>query len=304
MLFFQPSSSNSSAYIVGSLICYSSQSSSESSASPQVEYRHKCDFKLIGSGKYGQVYEVEYEGKVYAAKQYNADISVEGLSKIFGTIKCIQHENVVSYFNVYNKIDTDKPNIEHAVVFMDKIHSNLPTVIEDKSRDLDLHTTISIFKDIAHGLDFLHGQKIFHCDLIPNNVLLTDNLRAKVSDYGNICVTPIHEACTCHQDSYVCDYLPPEIIAGSPPAASVDVFSCGHMLLYLVLREQPHRLKRAVFIRNGNSLARSELERREDYVNEVGQKYGTHALCSVIKSCLDNDPNKRPDVTSFFSITL
>jgi serine/threonine protein kinase len=39
-------------------------------------------------------------------------------------------------------------------------------------------------KDIAAGMDYLHTMNIIHRDLKPGNVLLTDQMRAKIADFG------------------------------------------------------------------------------------------------------------------------
>jgi serine/threonine protein kinase len=37
---------------------------------------------------------------------------------------------------------------------------------------------------ICHGLHYLHQEKIVHLDLNPANILLDDNLVAKIADFG------------------------------------------------------------------------------------------------------------------------
>lgn len=43
---------------------------------------------------------------------------------------------------------------------------------------------LSIALDISRGLCYLHSQCILHGDLKPSNVLLDENMQAKISDFG------------------------------------------------------------------------------------------------------------------------
>ena len=57
----------------------------------------------------------------------------------------------------------------------------------DKSQPtLDLPTKYRILADVAKGMMHLHDRKppVMHRDLEPSNVLLDENLRAKVADFG------------------------------------------------------------------------------------------------------------------------
>ena len=277
--------------------------SSGSSCSPVVhsftcdDVSIKYELKKIGNGKYGQVFEAKHEDAVYAAKEY-FDISCKNLSEKFVKLMDLHHENIVTYYGVYNMIHCDGSN--HAVAFMELVDQSLSNVVEDKSRIIDQFTTLSILCDIASGLNFLHKQDIFHCDLIPNNVLVTAKLRAKVSDYGNTRVNPIHTA-VIPQDRFVCDYLPPEALEGSAHDAKVDVFSFGHLLMYIILRRQPHGLLKPV----ENQVARSEWERREKYTTEMSEKIGNGALRPLLdwmKLCVENEPSNRPHFSQLLAL--
>lgn len=48
-------------------------------------------------------------------------------------------------------------------------------------------STIDLFKwtyDVACGMEFLHEKKIIHGDLANRNILLTEDLVAKIGDFG------------------------------------------------------------------------------------------------------------------------
>uniref|UniRef100_A0A1I8GLA3 Protein kinase domain-containing protein n=1 Tax=Macrostomum lignano TaxID=282301 RepID=A0A1I8GLA3_9PLAT len=49
---------------------------------------------------------------------------------------------------------------------------------------LDEETAWNYFRDIVSGLEYLHFQKIVHRDIKPSNLLLTDDGRIKIADFG------------------------------------------------------------------------------------------------------------------------
>ena len=57
----------------------------------------------------------------------------------------------------------------------------------DESCDLDWATSYKIMRGICEGLKHLHtaqGTPIFHMDLKPANILLDNNMTAKIGDLG------------------------------------------------------------------------------------------------------------------------
>ena len=40
------------------------------------------------------------------------------------------------------------------------------------------------FRDVVHGLEYLHYQKVIHRDIKPSNLLRADNGEVKIADLG------------------------------------------------------------------------------------------------------------------------
>ena len=49
-------------------------------------------------------------------------------------------------------------------------------------------TTLDDFRRIAAqvltGLEYLHEEKVVHCDVKPQNVMVAENGKVKITDYG------------------------------------------------------------------------------------------------------------------------
>ncbi|XP_010490083.1 PREDICTED: receptor-like kinase TMK4 [Camelina sativa] len=70
--------------------------------------------------------------------------------------------------------------------FGEVYYGELPDADEREGRQED-EQRVTIALDVAHGLDYLHNlaQKCYiHRDLKPDNILLGDDMRAKIADFG------------------------------------------------------------------------------------------------------------------------
>ena len=49
---------------------------------------------------------------------------------------------------------------------------------------LNWERRLEIIVGVAKGVAYLHGQEVIHRDLKPSNILLDENWRAKIADFG------------------------------------------------------------------------------------------------------------------------
>ena len=244
---------------------------------------------VLGNGTYGDVLEVEYKGHIYAAKKYRIASLGSATLREHEILARIRHPNIVQY-NGICKFATDKST----VIVMKRMEKNLTTFLMEGS-DIGMAKIIQILNDVAKGLDYLHSQTpaIIHRDLTADNVLLNRNGTAKISDFGN---SQMKDEL---QISYpgTLDYMPPEALEGGECDDKLDMFSFGHLAIHVMLQRRPHPLLRPTYTVAGRLTPRTEVERRQHYVDEVKSMLvggDTHPLYQIIISCLQDDPNQRP----------
>ena len=267
--------------------------------------------RSLGIGLYGETLKVDYKGKTYAAKEYQSGfISPEELKTIFAEkLIGLKHPNVVPYYGVSNIMGTSR-----YVVVMERLRTNLAsfidTVTTKEKREIVPQTKLSILHDVAKGLEYLHSQNpvIVHCDLKPRNILLTAELTAKIADCGNCHVKPISSIEPHQKDTLYLDYLSPEATSGDECSDKQDVFAFGHLSLYLIIQREPHPLATPTYREHGKLKARSELERRQAYIDEATRticKYtNIYPLLEFIQQCLDDEASTRPPITKFREVLL
>ena len=253
---------------------------------------------VLGHGSYGDVVEVEYREKIYAAKKYR-HVAVKNLIGVFGReheiLARIRHRNIVPYYGVC----TLSPD-NTTVIVMQRMEMNLSVFLEHKNNvNISLERKYRLLFDIAKGLQHLHTQRpaIIHRDLTATNVLLNSKGVAKIGDFGNSCMVDLSttpELLTSNPGTL--DYMPQEALEGGQYNDKLDIFSFGHLAIYIVIQHRPHPLLRHTYRERGRLIPRTEVERRAVYLDEVESKLGEdrHELHSHIISCLQDEPNMRP----------
>ena len=251
----------------------------------------------LGHGSYATVLELEYMGLKCAGKKIHEVLVMEGSSSY--TIRkfeeeChllsqVRHPNIVQFLGVYVQNSKEVP-----ILVMEFLPTNLTSCIE-KHGVLPQEISYSILYDVALGLCYLHGQTppIIHRDLSSNNVLLTANMTAKISDLGVARILNLTPLQVSHmtQTPGTPAYMPPEVMVANPKYdTSIDEFSYGILMIHVLCGSWPDPEVGPTQSKHGKLIPVTEVERRNKYIQLIGR---SHPLMSLILKCIDNDPEQR-----------
>ncbi|HLU49893.1 MAG TPA: serine/threonine-protein kinase, partial [Planctomycetota bacterium] len=104
------------------------------------------------------------------------------------------------------------------------------TLADRLRRRVSLRTALDYAEQIGSALAYAHSKRIIHCDVKPENLILFDGNRVRLTDFG---IAKIAQRTICASGSGTIGYIAPEQAMGKPSLRS-DVFSAG-LLLYRML---------------------------------------------------------------------
>ena len=260
----------------------------------------------LGRGSYAVVLELEYRGLKCAGKKLYRILYEQGIGHAARRyleecrlLSQTRHPNIVQFLGVCFEEGSQFP-----ILVMELLPTNLTSCLE-RYGVLPDEVSYSILNDVALGLCYLHSQtpSIIHRDLSANNVLLSSNMTAKISDLGIariLNLTPVQMTETPGTQAY----MPPEVMIADPQYdTSLDVFSYGVMMVHVFTAEWPAPKVGPNRVDPSNPhqlIPVSEAERREEFLQKIGQD---HPLMDLIKSCLKNNPQLRVPATEIVERT-
>ena len=109
-----------------------------------------------------------------------------------------------------------------------------------EQRRLTVPQTVTIMDAILSGLSAAHRAGIVHRDVKPENVLLAEDGRIKIGDFGLARATTANTA-TGAQLLGTIAYLAPELVTRGMADARSDIYSLGIMLYEMLVGEQPYK---------------------------------------------------------------
>ncbi|WVZ69056.1 hypothetical protein U9M48_017906 [Paspalum notatum var. saurae] len=198
---------------------------------------------LIGSGGFGDVYKAQLkDGRIVAIKKL-IHVSGQGdreFTAEMETIGKIKHRNLVPLLG-YCKV-----NEERLLVYDYMKFGSLEDVLHDRKKigvKLNWAARRQIAIGAARGLAFLHHNcipHIIHRDMKSSNVLIDENLEARVSDFGMarmMSVVDTHLSVSTLAGTP--GYVPPEYYQSFRCTTKGDVYSYGVVLLELLTGKPP-----------------------------------------------------------------
>jgi eukaryotic-like serine/threonine-protein kinase len=193
-------------------------------------------------------------------EQYTLDPEyVERFRREARAVAQLAHPNIVTV------IDRGEQDGRQFIVFEYVEGENLKELVGSRGA-LPVREVIDLGLQVGRALGFAHERGIVHRDVKPQNVILDDDGRAKVTDFGiarSLGVDGVTQTGTVLGTS---DYIAPEQAQGLRVDAQTDVYSLGVVLFELLTGEVPYRGENfvAVAMQHVNEPVPAVFDRRPD----------------------------------------
>ncbi|KAL3318243.1 hypothetical protein Ciccas_003093 [Cichlidogyrus casuarinus] len=142
-------------------------------------------FRLVenlGSGTYGEVFKAisRTTNVVYAVKKLRIDLKedIRGMCQEINTLRDLHHPNIVNFHEAYRRGNKLWIIMEYCGgKSMQDIYLSTRNPIEECC-------IAYVTRETLNGLNFMHRKGRIHRDIKGANILLTDDGRVKIADFG------------------------------------------------------------------------------------------------------------------------
>ena len=186
----------------------------------------KGEVVTLGEGAFGRVTMVYYNKELCAAKELRDDRNLlndenrRRATKGFFVESLqladrLRHPNIVQYIGLWKKPNGDD-------IIMELLpRSSLTQYLKNSAariRSIPLRVKRKILVDVCRAMIYLHNLRpcVLHRDLTSNNILLTNDFRAKVTDFGQARFYVDADQVKLTEKPGAEMYMPPEALRPEP----------------------------------------------------------------------------------------
>lgn len=269
------------------------------------------EWQYIASGGFGKVYKARH-------KKLGVDVAIKLIQPAHGSVKSMDRalfdeanhmdkasfEGVVRLYAIYQGCPPmEEPSMQQGIVMEFMGGGSIQTLQRDLPGRPPWPLAFRWAHQVAVGMNFLHSKELLHQDLKPGNVLLDDDLNAKVADFG---LSMVSTSALTSNTGATGDvggsfkYMPPESFDLTyKPVRAFDRYSYGILLWSIVTGEEPYpeaevrRVK--LLIPKGQ---------RPDMKKIIpGEAEGLKELVDLMEKCWSEHPSERPTFEKCLQVT-
>ena len=204
--------------------------------------------KSIGEGGMANVYLANDKilDRKVAIKVLRGDLSsddkfIRRFQREALSVSNLSHPNIVEVY------DVGEEDGEYYIV-MEYIEGKTLKQLLKKRESLTLTEVIDIMTQLTDGISHAHESYIIHRDIKPQNIMIQDDGRIKITDFGIAMALNATQLTQTNSVMGSVHYLPPEQASGKGATVKSDIYSMGILMYELLTGTVPFKGDNAVEI--------------------------------------------------------
>ena len=255
----------------------------------KVNDRYKI-IKTIGEGGMANVYLANDEilNREVAVKVLRGDLAeddkfVRRFQREAISASSLNHPNIVEVY------DVGEDNGLYFIVMEYISGVTLKNLVKKRGK-LSLTEIVDIMKQLTSGIACAHKNNIIHRDIKPQNVMILDNGKIKITDFGIATALNSIEMTQTNSVMGSVHYLPPEQANGKATTVKSDIYSLGILMYELLTGSVPFKGETAV------EVAMKQLKEDLPSVVKKNPEIPQSVENILIKACAKNPKNRYDSV--------
>ena len=258
-----------------------------------IDNRYKI-VKSIGEGGMANVYlawDTILERDV-AVKILRGDLSddekfIRRFQREANSASSLKHPNIVEMY------DVGEDDGKYFIVMEYVDGKTLKSLIKKRGA-LNLTESIDIMMQLASGIACAHDSYIIHRDIKPQNVMILEDGRVKITDFGIAMALNNNELTQTNSVMGSVHYLPPEQASGSGSTIKSDIYSLGILMFELLTGKVPFKGDNAV------EIAIKHMKDQIPSVCSINNTIPQSVENIVLKACAKNPKNRYETVSEMY----
>lgn len=258
-----------------------------------IDNRYKI-IKSIGEGGMANVYlafdtilEREVAVKILRGDLAEDEKFVRRFQREANSASSLKHPNIVEVY------DVGEDDGKYFIV-MEYINGKTLKSLIKKRGVLTLEEVIDIMLQLTSAVSCAHDSYIIHRDIKPQNVMILEDGRVKITDFGIAMALNNNELTQTNSVMGSVHYLPPEQANGSGSTIKSDIYSLGILMFELLTGKLPFKGENAV------EIAIKQMREAIPSVCKISPDIPQSVENVVLRACAKNPKNRYETAREMF----
>ena len=200
----------------------------------------------------------------------------------------LSHPNIVEMYDV----GEDDGNYFIVMEYIDG--KTLKNLIKKRGA-LTVAEVVDIMLQLTSAISCAHDSYIIHRDIKPQNVMILDDGRVKITDFGIAIASNASELTQTNSVMGSVHYLPPEQANGAGATAKSDIYSLGILMFELLTGKLPFKGENAV------EIALKQMKEQIPSVCAINSEIPQSIENVILKACAKNPKNRYDNVKDMYN---